>query len=84
MARPFLWVVQPNGHVNRKFDVGDNGKTKSGAGAHGISLFTSLGVAIAVQISWTINHSIGWAIWHGILGWIYVIYRWIVGVPGVS
>jgi hypothetical protein len=50
------------------------------AGA-GISLFTSIGVAVAVQISWSINQSIGWAIWHGFLNWFYVIYRWIVGVP---
>jgi hypothetical protein len=49
------------------------------AGHPGISLITAVGVAVAVQISWSINHSIGWAIWHGILNWIYVIYRWIVG-----
>lgn len=48
----------------------------------GVSLVTAVGVAVAVQISWTINHSIGWAIWHGILNWIYVIYRLIVGMPG--
>ena len=45
----------------------------------GISLITAVGVAVAVQISWSINQSIGWAIWHGFLNWIYVIYRWIVG-----
>ncbi len=55
---------------------------RRGQASHtGISLFTSVGVAVAVQISWSINHSIGWAVWHGILGWIYVVYRWIVGVP---
>lgn len=64
--------------------MSENGRKKGGAGTQGVSLFASLGVAIAVQISWTINHSIGWAIWHGILGWIYVVYRWIVGVPGVT
>jgi len=35
-------------------------------------------VAVGVQISWSINHSIGWAIWHGFLNWIYVIYRLIL------
>lgn len=51
------------------------------AGTHtGISLITAVGVAVAVQISWTITHSIGWAIWHGLLSWIYVIYRAIVGM----
>lgn len=54
-------------------------KRKGGGATAGISLLTSVGVAVAVQISWSINQSIGWAIWHGILNWIYVIYRWIVG-----
>lgn len=54
---------------------------RSYAASSGISLFTAVGVAVAVQVSWAINHSIGWAIWHGILNWIYVIYRLIVGVP---
>ncbi|MBI5706929.1 MAG: hypothetical protein HZC36_08060 [Armatimonadetes bacterium] len=53
-------------------------RSRGKAGNAGISLFTSVGVAVAVQISWSINHSIGWAIWHGLLNWIYVIYRWIV------
>lgn len=51
-----------------------------GVARTGISLITSVGVAVAVQISWSINQSVGWAIWHGILNWIYVIYRLIVGV----
>lgn len=49
-----------------------NGKS---AAHSGITLFTAVGVSVAVQISWSINHSIGWAIWHGLLNWIYVIYR---------
>lgn len=49
----------------------------------GIGTFTAIGVAIAVQISWAFNASVGWAIWHGILGWVYVLYRWIfAGLPG--
>ena len=34
----------------------------------------SLGAAIAVTISWSQHASILWAILHGILGWLYVIY----------
>jgi len=45
----------------------------------GISVLTGLGMMIAVQISWSFNHAIGWAILHGSLGWCYVIYRAIVG-----
>ena len=33
-----------------------------------------LGSAIAVAISWSINKSIVWAIVHGVLSWLYVIY----------
>ena len=37
-----------------------------------------LGTIIAVVISWTRNKSILWAIIHGILGWLYVIYALLV------
>lgn len=33
-----------------------------------------LGTVIAVILSWSRNKSILWAIFHGILNWIYVIY----------
>lgn len=36
-----------------------------------------LGTIIAVVISWSRNKSILWAIIHGILGWLYVIYALI-------
>ena len=45
----------------------------------GISYFGALGVSIAVVISWSLVHNIWYAILHGWLGWIYVIYRAIVG-----
>ena len=38
----------------------------------------SLGSAIAVTISWSVNHSIVWAIFHGLLSWFYVLYYAIV------
>lgn len=44
----------------------------------GIGSFTALGIAIAVQISWGLTHAIGWAILHGLLGWFYVIYRYLI------
>jgi len=34
----------------------------------------SFGSALAIVISWSQNHSILWAIIHGILSWFYVIY----------
>ena len=35
----------------------------------------SFGSALAIVISYTHWHSILWAILHGILGWIYVVYH---------
>jgi hypothetical protein len=37
-----------------------------------------LGNIIAVVVSWSRNKSILWAIVHGILGWLYVIYALLV------
>ena len=33
-----------------------------------------LGAALAIAISWSLHQSILWAILHGILGWLYVLY----------
>ena len=43
--------------------VGKNSKT-------GISF----GSALAMVISYTTWHSVGWAIVHGLMSWVYVIY----------
>ncbi len=37
------------------------------------------GCALAMTISWSVNHSIGWAIVHGIFNWLYVIAWAIFG-----
>ncbi len=34
----------------------------------------SFGSALAIAISWSVNHSILWAILHGVFSWFYVIY----------
>ena len=34
----------------------------------------SFGAVLAIVISYVNWHSVGWAIFHGLLGWIYVIY----------
>ena len=38
------------------------------------SIGMGIGGALAIVLSWSINHSILWAILHGILSWIYVIF----------
>lgn len=34
----------------------------------------SFGTALAIAISWSANKSILWAVFHGLLSWLYVIY----------
>lgn len=34
----------------------------------------SFGTALAIAISWTTHKSVLWAIVHGLLSWLYVIY----------
>lgn len=38
-----------------------------------------IGTSVAVVLSWSINHSIGWAIVHGFFGWFYLFYYWLGG-----
>jgi hypothetical protein len=38
----------------------------------------SFGSALAIAVSYSNNHSLVWAIVHGILSWVYVIYFAIV------
>ncbi len=38
----------------------------------------TFGSALAMVISYTAWHSVGWAILHGLLSWAYVIYYVIV------
>ena len=39
--------------------------------------FPIAGITIAVCMSWIFNHSVLWAIFHGILNWFYVAYKTI-------
>ena len=34
----------------------------------------TMGSALAITISWSVNQSISWAIIHGFFSWLYVIY----------
>lgn len=34
----------------------------------------TMGSALAIAISWSVNKSIVWAIVHGFLSWVYVVY----------
>jgi hypothetical protein len=54
--------------------VNMEGNRYYGVRVEGAKYGVSFGSALAIAISYTANHSILWAIIHGILGWLYVIY----------
>lgn len=53
----------------------------NGAQGHAARAGIGLGSAIAVAISWSLHKSVLWAIIHGVLSWLYVIY-YVLTRPG--
>jgi hypothetical protein len=51
-----------------------NGSRTYGVRVEGAKYGIGFGSALAITISYAANHSILWAIVHGILGWLYVVY----------
>jgi hypothetical protein len=51
-----------------------NGWRRYSVRLEGAKYGASFGSALAMAISYNTNHSIFWAIIHGILSWIYVVY----------
>jgi hypothetical protein len=51
-----------------------NGQRAYRVQVEGAKYGASFGTALAIAISYTTNHSILWAIVHGVLSWLYVIY----------
>lgn len=47
---------------------------RSGRGVAVVRTGISFGSALAIAISWSLHKSLLWAIIHGLLSWIYVIY----------
>jgi len=54
----------------RKMEEMDKSKTVKSSVKTGITF----GSALAMVISYTNWHSVGWAILHGLMSWLYVIY----------
>ena len=44
---------------------------------HTVKVSLSLGSFLAVCLSWGVNHSIGWAIFHFFCSWWYVLYYFL-------
>lgn len=49
-------------------------ETKAARSKDAAKVGIGFGTALAIAISWSANKSILWAIVHGVLSWIYVIY----------
>jgi hypothetical protein len=49
-----------------------------GYSSNTVSSGITFGSCLAMILSWSVNHSIFWAIIHGICSWFYVIYFAIV------
>lgn len=62
-------IYGPDESEKRKNKVTDNAVFR-----FSFHLETSIGATLAVVLSYLKWKSIGWAILHGMLGWIYVIY----------
>ena len=60
--------------TSRSGDIDMNENRYYGVRVEGAKYGVGFGSALAIAISYTNNHSILWAIIHGILGWLYVIY----------
>ena len=56
--------------------MGDN--NAKGCGCCGGGIFGSIGAVLAALLSWSVNHSILWALGHAFLSWFYVVYHWFV------
>jgi len=74
---------QNSGHIGSKDDVKfflykmhqwDEKKKNEYKQKHGIKTGITFGSALAIVISYVHWHSIGWAIFHGLMSWGYVIY----------
>jgi len=53
-------------------DAVENNGSSPGVGCG--AAFYSLGATLSVVISWEANHAVVWAVLHGFLSWLYVIY----------
>ena len=51
-----------------------NGRSNYSVRVAGAKYGVGFGSALAMAISYSTNHSILWAIIHGVFGWVYVVY----------
>ena len=61
-------------HSGRIMDVNPPRASAMGRSVQVAKAGVSFGSALAIAISWSVHHSILWAIIHGFLSWVYVIW----------
>jgi hypothetical protein len=59
----------------------ESAQTKSSNTATAAKVGVGFGTALAITISWSVNKSILWAIFHGLISWVYVVY-YVITRPG--
>ncbi len=64
--------THPPHYPDRPISAYSQSKANHSAGAAKAGI--GFGSALAIAISWSANKSILWAILHGLLSWIYVVY----------
>ncbi len=60
--------------MDEQNNVYEQKSCKSGKAVKTVKAGISFGSALAMVISYVNWHSVGWAIFHGLLSWVYVIY----------
>jgi hypothetical protein len=61
-------------HTGPVFEPGPPRSTVGQRSAQMAKAGVSFGSALAITISWSVHHSIIWAIIHGFFSWLYVVY----------
>ena len=49
-------------------------RIKNNSGSSSITFGLGYGASLAMVISWSVNKSILWAMFHGFFSWFYVVY----------
>jgi hypothetical protein len=75
MSKDSTLMIQGRSQV---FDEYPSRNTLMNIRIEGAKYGVSFGSALAMAISYSNNHSLLWAVIHGILSWVYVIYFAIV------
>jgi hypothetical protein len=66
----------PCNHTRERI-MGERSRNNKGCGCCGGGIVGSIGAVLAALLSWSVNHSVLWALVHAFFSWFYVIYHWL-------